>query len=192
MVSHVDHDINVLGRLRPGASVRGAQSELDAISAGLAQRFPNSNQGMRAVIAPLQDDLIRRVTDSLRALLGASGLIVLITCVNVANLLLVRAIARRHETSVRFALGASRLRIVRQFLVESLLVAAAGCGAGILLGRVLMRLLVNAAPRDIRASTASPWTGGSSRWPRPSPPSRELRSELCPPGRPRAPGRLSR
>jgi len=149
MVSHGDHDINVLGRLRPGASVRGAQSELDAISAGLAQRFPNSNQGMRAVIAPLQDDLIRKVTDSLRALLGASGLIVLITCVNVANLLLVRAIARRHETSVRFALGASRLRIVRQFLVESLLVAAAGCGAGILLGRVLMRLLVNAAPRDI-------------------------------------------
>jgi putative ABC transport system permease protein len=144
-----DHEISVLGRLRPGASVRGAQSELEAISAGLAKRFPDSNQGMRAAIAPLQDDLIRRVTDSLRALLGASGLIVLITCVNVANLLLVRAIARRHETSVRFALGASRLRIVRQFLAESLLVAAAGCGAGILLGEVLMRLLVNAAPQDI-------------------------------------------
>jgi putative ABC transport system permease protein len=144
-----DHDINVLGRLQPGASVRGAQSELDAVSAGLGQRFPDSNRGLRATIAPLQDDLIRQVTDSLRALLGASGLIVLITCVNVANLLLVRAIARRHETSVRFALGASRLRIVRQFLAESLLVAAAGCGAGILLGRVLMRLLVNAAPQNI-------------------------------------------
>jgi predicted permease len=144
-----DHEINVLGRLQPGASVRSAQSELDAISAGLAQRFPDSNRGLRAVVAPLQDDLIRSVTDSMRALLGASGLIVLITCVNVANLLLVRAIARRHETSVRFALGASRLRIVRQFMAESLLVAAAGCGAGILLGRVLMRLLVNAAPRNI-------------------------------------------
>ena len=146
---HGDHEINVLGRLRPGASVRSAQSELDAISAGLAQRFPDSNRGMRAVIAPLQDDLIRRVTDSLAALLGASGLIVLITCVNVANLLLVRAIARRHETSVRFALGASRLRIVRQFLAESLLVATAGCAAGIVLGRVLMRLLVIAAPTNI-------------------------------------------
>ena len=149
LVGHGDHEINVLGRLQPGASVRSAQSELDAISAGLAQRFPDSNLGMRAVIAPLQDDLIRRVTDSLQALLGASALIVLITCVNVANLLLVRAIARRHETSVRFALGASRLRIVRQFLAESLLVAAAGCAAGIGLGRVLMRLLVMAAPANI-------------------------------------------
>jgi putative ABC transport system permease protein len=146
---HGDHEINVLGRLQPGASIASAQSELDSIAAGLAQRFPDSNVGMRAVIALLQDDLIRRVTDSLQALLGASALIVLITCVNVANLLLVRAIARRHETSVRFALGASRLRIVRQFLAESLLVAAAGCAAGIGLGRVLMRLLVIAAPTNI-------------------------------------------
>jgi putative ABC transport system permease protein len=146
---HGDHDINVLGRLQPGASVRSAQSELDAIGAGLAQRFPDSNLGMRAVIAPLQDDLIHKVTDSLAALLGASALIVLITCVNVANLLLVRAIARRHETSIRFALGASRLRIVRQFLAESLLVAAAGCVAGIGLGMALMRLLVIAAPTNI-------------------------------------------
>src|SRR5437870_5992603 len=149
LISHGDHEINVLGRLQPGASVRSAQSELDAISAGLAQRFPDSNQGVRPVVAPLQDDLIRRVTDSLAALLGASGLIVLITCVNVANLLLVRAMGRRHETSVRFALGASRPRIVRQFLAESLLVAAAGCGAGMVLGRVLMRFLVNLAPPNI-------------------------------------------
>lgn len=149
LVGHGDHEVNVLGRLRPEVTVRAAQSELDAISAGLAQRFPDSNTGIRAVIAPLRDDLIRSVTNSLQALLGASALIVLITCVNVANLLLVRAIARRHQTSVRFALGASRLRIVRQFLVESLLVAAAGCAAGIALGVVLMRLLVHAAPRNI-------------------------------------------
>jgi putative ABC transport system permease protein len=149
VVGHGDHEIGVLGRLQPGSSVSSAQSELDAVSARLAQRFPDSNRGMRAAIAPLQDDLIRRVTDSLQALLGASALIVLITCVNVANLLLVRAIARRHETSVRFALGASRLRIVRQFLAESLLVAAGGCAAGIVLGRVLMRLLVIAAPTNI-------------------------------------------
>ena len=149
LTGHGDHEINVLGRLRPDATLRSAQSELDAICASLAKRFPDSNEGMRAVIAPLQNDLTRRITDSLTALFGASALIVLIACVNVANLLLVRAIARRHETSVRFALGASRLRIVRQFLAESLVVAAAGCVAGVALGQVLMRVLVHAAPSDI-------------------------------------------
>ena len=76
------------------------------------------------------------VGQSLWVLLRATALIILIACVNVANLLSVRATERRHETSVRFALGASRLRIARQFLLESLLVAAAGCAAGILLGRL--------------------------------------------------------
>ena len=149
LTGHGDHEIKVVGRLGPNATLRSAQSELDAICASLAKRFPDSNEGMRAVIAPLQDDLTRKITDSLTALFGASGLIVLIACVNVANLLLVRAIARRHETSVRVALGASRLRILRQFLAESLVVAAAGCVAGVVLGQVLMRVLVHAAPADI-------------------------------------------
>ena len=137
-----------------------AQAQLDAVSAALEKQYPDTNRGMRARIAPLRDDLVQNVKDSLRALLGASGLIVLITCVNVANLLLVRAAGRRHETSVRFALGAGRLRIVRQFLAESMLLAAAGCAAGILLGRILMRALVAAAPQNIpRLDTVSlDWT----------------------------------
>jgi ABC-type antimicrobial peptide transport system permease subunit len=87
-------------------------------------------------------------------------LILLITCVNVANLLLVRAVGRRHEISVRFALGAGRMRVARQFLAESMLLAAAGCAAGILLGRILMRALVAAAPQSIpRLDTVSlDWT----------------------------------
>src|SRR5207248_3495702 len=113
------------------------------------EKFPDSNKSLFAVIAPLRDDIVHDVRDSLSALWGASGLIVLITCVNVANLLLVRATGRRHETSVRMALGAGRLRIARQFLVESLLVAAAGCAAGIALGQVLMRALVAAAPQNL-------------------------------------------
>jgi predicted permease len=160
LANHGDHEVSVVGRLKPGVSLQAAQAQLDAVSIALEKQYPDSNRGMRARIDPLRDDLVQNVKDSLRALLGASGLIVLITCVNVANLLLVRAVGRRHETSVRFALGAARLRIVRQFLAESLVLAAAGCAAGILLGRILMRALVAAAPQNIpRLDTVSlDWT----------------------------------
>ncbi len=149
LASHGDHEVNVIGRLKPGTSLRAAQGELDAISAGLAAQYAQSNVGMRAVVGLLHDDLVLSVKDSLFALLGASLSIVLITCVNVANLLLVRAVARRHESSVRLALGASRFRMVRQFLAESMLVAAAGCAAGVLLGRAIMAVLVSMAPPGI-------------------------------------------
>jgi len=149
LASHGDHEVNVVGRLKPGVKAQAAQAQLDSICANLARQYPDSNQGMRAVIAPLRDDLVHNVRDSLFALLGAAALIVLIACVNVANLLLVRAVARRHESSVRLALGASRFRMVRQFLAESLALAAAGCLAGILLGRILMGLLISAAPPSI-------------------------------------------
>lgn len=144
-----DHDVNVVGRLRAGVTMQAAQDELALISSGLARQFPDSNSTISARITPLRDDLVSDVRQSLWVLLGATGLIVLITCVNVANLLLVRATARRHETSVRFALGASRLRIARQFLAESLVLALAGCIAGMLLGRVLLRVLLVLAPKSI-------------------------------------------
>jgi putative ABC transport system permease protein len=147
--SRGDHEIGVVGRLKRGASMAAAQAQLTGISLGLEQKYPDTNLGMRAKIAPLRDDIVRGVRDSLAALLAASGLILLITCVNVANLLMVRAVGRRHETSVRIALGAGRMRVVRQFLTESLLIAAAGCAAGIALGLGLMRVLVAAAPRSI-------------------------------------------
>jgi putative ABC transport system permease protein len=158
--SHGDHDIEVVGRLLGGASLAAAQAELDAVSARLQKQFPESNQGVRAVIGPLRDDIVRGARDSSIALLGASALIVLIACVNVANLLLVRAVARRRETSVRFALGASRARVVRQALLESMAVAAAGCVCGLVLGAALMRLLVSMAPANIpRLDTAAMnWT----------------------------------
>jgi len=145
LIARGDHEVNVVGRLKPGVPVRTAQASLDQVSASLAARYPNTNSGLRAVIAPLQEDLVRGLRDSLVALLGASAFIVLITCVNVANLLLVRAIARRHESSVRLALGATRFRMVRQFLAESALLAVAGCAAGILLGVALLRLLISLA-----------------------------------------------
>src|SRR5262249_25641123 len=112
-------------------------------------QYPQTNKDLQASIAPLQEDLTRGLHDSLWALLGASGFVVLITTVNVANLLLVRAVSRRHESSVRLALGASRFRMMRQFLAESLLLAAGGCVAGVALGLVLMRVLISLAPSNI-------------------------------------------
>jgi len=144
-----DHDINGLARLKPGVSVASAQAELNAISTGLAKQYPNTNRNFRAEIASLGDDLAGSVSYSLWALLGASGLIVLIACVNVANLLMVRAAGRRHEASVRMALGAGRLPLMRQLMTESLLIAAAGCIAGIVTGRLLMLGLTAITPPGI-------------------------------------------
>ncbi|SPE39721.1 membrane hypothetical protein [Candidatus Sulfopaludibacter sp. SbA3] len=148
LASHGDFEIRVVGRLKAGNSIHTAQSQLDAISVSLGRQFAEE-RNFRATLTPLSDSVVWGFKDSLVALLGAAGLIVLITCVNVANLLLVRAVSRRHETSVRFALGAGRLRIVRQFLAESLIVAVAGCAAGLLLGTGIMRLLVSIAPAEI-------------------------------------------
>jgi len=149
LASRGDHEVNVVGRLAAGITLPAARSRLKATSATLSRQYPNTNSTLSASMAPLSDDLVSGVRQSLWVLLGATALIVLIACVNVANLLLVRATARRHETSVRFALGASRLRVARQFLIESLLLAVAGCAAGIALGTVLMRVLLALAPRNI-------------------------------------------
>ena len=145
LTSRGDHEVNVVARLLPGVSVETAQAALSTVSSNLAAQYP-ADRYVRAAIAPLGDDLVRNVRESLLALLGASGLIVLITCVNVANLLMVRAVGRRHETSVRMALGGSRLRLMWQLVTESMLIAAAGCVAGIALGRMLMAVLVAMAP----------------------------------------------
>ena len=144
-----DHEVFGIARLKAGATVESAASELAAIGAGLSKQFPDTNGHMQPAMAPLREDIVRNAKDSMFTLLGSAGLILLITCVNVASLLMARAVARRHETSVRFALGAGRGRIVRQFLSESILLSAAGLAAGIVLGRFLTRLLVTLAPTNI-------------------------------------------
>jgi len=150
-----DHDVNGLARLKPGVSVAAAQAELNTIWAGLARQYPATNANIRPEIAPLGDDLAGSVSYSLWALFGASGLIVLIACVNVANLLMVRAAGRRHESSVRMALGSGRLPLMRQLMTESLVIAVAGCLAGIVTGRLLMLGLTAIAPAGIpRIDTA--------------------------------------
>jgi putative ABC transport system permease protein len=126
-----------------------ANSEMDAIGQQLAREYPKINEGRSAQAERLQDVMSESVRQSLWVLLGAVGFILLIACINVANLMLARAAERQKELAVRLALGAGRWRIVRQLLCESMLIAALGGAGGLLLGSWLLEGLLALAPTEI-------------------------------------------
>jgi predicted permease len=141
------HSLSVYGRLRPGATLASAQSEMAAIAARLAADYPESNKGAGATVDPLVDRIVgQQLRQTLYVLFAAVGAVLLIACVNLANLLLARSASRERELWVRVSLGAGRLRLMRQLLTESVLLSLFGGFAGWGLGLVLLKGLVALMP----------------------------------------------
>ena len=134
------HFMEAVGRLRPGVTVGQAQREIDALTARLSTEFTGTNRGWGARVIALHDEVVGSFRTALFVLLTAVGLLLLIACINVASLLLARSASRAREIAVRSAIGATRSRLVRQFLTESLLLAAAGTGGGIAFAIAAMRV----------------------------------------------------
>jgi putative ABC transport system permease protein len=140
------HGFGVIARLRPNVSLRQAHVRLELIAQRLERERPKTSKGFGVTIVGLQQDLAGNLRPALLALLGAVTLVLLIACVNVANLMLSRAATRRREFAIRIALGAGRWRVVRQSLVESIQLSLAGGAAGLLLAYFGLDLLLRLAP----------------------------------------------
>ncbi len=150
-----DREVHVVARLGPEATASAANAAVQRVATALAVEQPETHRELDAWIQPLQEMVVRDVRTALLALLGAVGLLLVIACVNTANLLLSRSARRRHEVAIRRALGASRGRIVTLHLVESLLLAGLGGLVGILLGRWILELMLSVSPELPRLATVS-------------------------------------
>jgi predicted permease len=137
------HEMNVVGRLRLGQTVDAAQKEMEGISTDLAHAYPMTNAGVGTDVVPLREAIIGDVREPILLLLVAVGLVLLIACGNVANLLLVRAASRQKEIAIRVALGAGRNRIIGQFATECLILSATGAVLGSLMAFCAMPVLRN-------------------------------------------------
>jgi predicted permease len=143
--------MRAIGRLKPGATLAAAQADMDGIARNLAAAYPDADKGAGIRIVPLKKDIVGQVQPFLLILLGAVGFVLLIACVNVANLQLSRSTTRARELAIRAALGASQSRVIRQLLTESILLALAGGALGLCLAswgtQAALRALPETLPR---------------------------------------------
>jgi predicted permease len=147
-ISRVNHNCNTIARLKPGVSLEQAQAEMNTIARRMESANPD-DKNWRIELRPLQDDLVGKAQPTLLILAGAVGFVLLIACVNVANLLLARQAARKREMAIRTAVGASRGRLVAQMLTESSVLAALGGALGLLLAYCGVRVLQAMGPEEV-------------------------------------------
>jgi predicted permease len=149
LANHDGHFLRVVGRLKPGVTIRQAQADMDRIAARLTAEYPRTNTGGGVNVVPLTEQIVGDVRRPLLLISAVVAFLLLMVCTNIGNLLLARASARRAEFAVRTALGASRLRLLRQLLAEGLLLAVAGGALGLIFAWSGMRALQSLAPRDL-------------------------------------------
>lgn len=144
--SRGNHWLWVLGRMKPGISVDRAAADMKALSARITQQYPVTNTGVEAKVVGLQARLTQQVRPALWMLFATVGFLMLIAAVNVANLLLAKAVSREREIAIRMAVGSGRARVIRQLVTESVLLFVIGGAAGLLVGSVALNLLLHYAP----------------------------------------------
>ena len=147
--TRTDHGLESIARLKDGVTIAQAQTEMTNIAKRIEEQNPVTNEGLGLTVTSLRENLSGSYHDALLILLGVVGCVLLVACVNVANLMLARATARQKEFALRAALGASRWRIMRQLLIESLVLAVAGGVLGFVLSIWALRLLLTAIPGDL-------------------------------------------
>jgi putative ABC transport system permease protein len=147
-----DHYLNVIGRMKPGVTIQQANADIKAIQQRIAEKYPEEARQLGATVVSLHEQVVGKLRRALWLLLGAVGAVLLIACANIAGLLLARAATRQREIALRASLGAGRLRIVRQLLTESLVLASAGGALGVLLAYWSFAALKQLVPEGMTAT----------------------------------------